>query len=103
MINNNGDKKMKKILLSLYLVCQAIMPAYCDSGDAETLWYLFKMFLLIISPFVILFIIVFLLSLLLEWYASDVENHPERRLIVIIIDIILGILTLGTIWLNRRK
>ena len=62
MINNNkGDKKMKKILLSLYLVCHAIMPAYCDSSyDAESLWYMIKMFLLIISPFVVLFIFFFL-------------------------------------------
>lgn len=98
---------MKKILTSFSLLCLSL-PAYCEEFVSteygfkdifEVLWMMLKFF----SPIIILFFLVLAVTLLLEWYASDVENHPERRIIVNIIYIILGILTLGMIFLNRKK
>lgn len=108
---------MKKLLLSLSLLSLSA-TAYCGPQPYYDSWweYFRSLFdiahailiwsvgaLVILSPFIIVAFVITGISWLLEWYASDVENHPERRIIVNIMYIILGILTLGMIFLNRKK
>jgi hypothetical protein len=100
---------MKKLLTSLSLLCLSL-PAYCEEVEQyvctqyglkdalETIWIILKF----LSPIIILFFIVLAVTLLLEWYASDVENHPERKIILIIMNVIFGILTLGLIFMRRK-
>ena len=97
---------MKKLLTSLSLLCLSL-PAYCEEFASaeyglkdifEVLWIVTKF----LSPIIILFFITLAVMLLLEWYASDVENHPERKIILIIMNIIFGVLTLGLIFLRRK-
>jgi hypothetical protein len=52
---------------------------------------------------VLLFLFVFGLLLLIEWFAGDPYEHPERRLVVNVMYTILAILSLGTIVKKLRR
>lgn len=97
---------MKKLLyLPILLLSQL---AYCEelytfSDCVSIIGYYLKVFTPLIILLAVIFFVILIIILLSEWYKSDIENHPERTLIIAFMDIILGVLTLGLVWLNKRK